>query len=101
MSPLLYLELKVNPPKTFTSKCCPRHHTMVYKYLGENTVHMNRCVRSTIHATITPSNATELQSVVSDIYCNPTSSSLDPSSFSFPLFSDFLAALFIRLHSSN
>lgn len=46
-----------NPPSpTLTARCCPKLHAMQYKYLGENTVQINRCVRRAVHAAMT--NAT-------------------------------------------
>lgn len=45
------------PPKaTLINKCCPKLHAMQYKYFGENTVQMNKCVLSAVHAAMT--NAT-------------------------------------------
>lgn len=39
------------------AKCCATLHAIAYKYFGLNTVQMNRCVRSAVHASMTASNA--------------------------------------------
>ena len=41
------------PPVTLTQRCCPMLQAMLYRYFGENTVHMKRCVLKTVHASIT------------------------------------------------
>lgn len=54
------------PPTTFTQRCCPRLQAMLYRYFGENTVHMKRCVLNTVHATITAMMLAALNAVSND-----------------------------------
>lgn len=41
------------PSPTLTTKCWPRLHATQYRYLGEKTVQMNKCVRRAVHAAMT------------------------------------------------
>lgn len=45
-------------------------HAMIYKYLGEKTVHMKRCVLSIVHATITAKTLLEAKTVSNATYCS-------------------------------
>ena len=42
--------------------CWPMLHAMLYRYFGEKTVHMNKCVLNAVHASIT--NRTLLETKV-------------------------------------
>jgi len=41
------------PNPTFMQRCCPRLHAVLYKYFGEKTVQMKRCVRKSVQAPMT------------------------------------------------
>ena len=50
-------------------RCCPRLHAILYKYFGENTVQMNRCVLNAVHASITDDMLLAVKNVWSDKCC--------------------------------
>ena len=60
-------------------RCCPMLHAMLYRYLGENTVHMNKCVLNAVHASITNKRLLATKVVSNDrcriqiCCCNPLS----------------------------
>ena len=42
-----------NPPNsTLAKRCCPTLHAILYKYLGEKTLHIKRCVLNAVHASM-------------------------------------------------
>ena len=48
--PIQYNKL---PTPTLTTKCCPKLQAILYKYFGEKTVQINKCVLSNVQAAIT------------------------------------------------
>lgn len=74
------------PLVTLTQKCCPMLQAMLYRYFGENTVHIKRCVLSTVHASITDMILAALNAVSNDrcrnkISCCPRRNCLSKSKF--------------------
>lgn len=67
------------PNPTFTPKCCPKLHATQYKYFGENTVHTNKCVLSTVQAAMTAATLPAANSV-----CTATCPKNTPHPAPFP-----------------
>lgn len=47
------IQNKALPNTILTQRCCPRLHAMLYRYFGEKTVQMNKCVLNIVHARMT------------------------------------------------
>jgi hypothetical protein len=47
-----------------TSKCQPTAQAIAYKYFGENTVQMNKCVRKSVQAAITATKLAAVKAVI-------------------------------------
>ena len=50
-------------------RCCPMLHAILYKYFGENTVQMNKCVLKAVHASMTKNTLLAANPVNSDKCC--------------------------------
>lgn len=52
------------PIPTHTNKCHPTAQAIAYKYFGEKTVQMNRCVRRSVQAAMTATKLAAVKVVV-------------------------------------
>lgn len=64
---------RILPLETLTQRCCPMLQAMLYRYFGENTVHMKRCVLNAVHASITAMILAALNAASNDWCRNKTS----------------------------
>ena len=55
-----------NPQQTI--KCQPTAQAIAYKYFGEKTVQMNKCVRNNVQAAITATKLAAVKVVVAIVY---------------------------------
>jgi hypothetical protein len=56
-------EKKSDVRGTWTRRCCTKLQAMQYKYLGENTVQMNRCVLNSVQAAMTATTLAVVKTV--------------------------------------
>ena len=61
-------QYKSPPRPKLIPKCMPKLHATQYRYLGENTVHTNKCVRSAVQAAMT-ATALAAANTVSRLAC--------------------------------
>ena len=47
-------------------RCCPKLQAIIYRYFGENTVQMNKCVLKAVQASITDRTLKAKNAVISD-----------------------------------
>ncbi len=58
------------PYPKVTQRCCPTLHAILYKYFGEKTVQMKRCVLKAVQASITASTLLDANIVNNDRCCS-------------------------------
>lgn len=66
-------QYSVLPKDRFITRCCARLHAIAYRYLGEKTVHIKRCVLNNVLAAITATNDAAVNTVNSMRCCSSTS----------------------------
>lgn len=84
---LIYREPSQNnapPNATFRPRCMPRLHAMLYRYFGENTVQMKRCVLSAVQATMTATRLAAVNTVSRPTCCFHASHCPSSSPTPFP-----------------
>lgn len=56
------------PNPQLTIKCQPTAQAIAYRYFGENTVQINKCVRNKVQAAITATKLAAVKAVVAVLY---------------------------------